>query len=51
MEIIDGIKVFSKPNEYFKWSWDYEGDLDVSMNGEVFRGRTLVAKLSFFKMK
>lgn len=51
MEVIDGVKVFKTPSEFFKWSWDYEGDLDISQSGEVFRGRALIAKLDFFKRK
>lgn len=51
MDNANEIKVFDKPTEFFKWAWDYEADLNISVNGEIFRGRTLIARLSFFKRK
>jgi hypothetical protein len=51
MEIIDGVKVFSNPSTFFKWLWNFEGELTVSESKDVYCCKKLIAKLSFVKKR
>ena len=41
--------VFDSPNSFFKWLWNYEGELTITENKDIYEGRKLVAKLGYIK--
>ena len=49
MEIIDEIRVFHSPTIFFKWLWNFEGELTVTESRDVYCCKKLIAKLSFVK--
>ena len=49
MEIIDGIKVFHDYPTFFKWINNYNGELYISVGGDVYLGDRIIAKFNFIK--
>jgi len=49
MEIIDGIKVFHEYASFYRYIDNYDGELDITIGGDVYEHRVLKAKFNFIK--
>ena len=49
MEVIDGIKNFHDYPTFFKWVNNFNGELSISVGGEVYFDKEVIARFNFIK--
>lgn len=49
MEVIDGIKVFHDYPTFFKYINNFDGELNVTVGGEVYFKKDVIARFNFIK--
>ena len=47
MEVIDGIKNFHDYPTFFKWVNNFNGELSISVGGEVYLNNEVIARFNF----
>lgn len=49
MEVIDGIKIFHDYPAFFKWINNFDGELRISVGGDVYFDNSIIARFNFIK--